>query len=134
MLFLEKALRAIGYRRVGQVTFEAQQDLLEAVQELARQERRPANQVTTELLRQALAQRQAAEHHVVRWQQLTSREQQVAALVCLDYTNQQIAVRLSISPDTVKSHVRNLLAKFELHRKSDLRILLNDWDFSGWER
>ena len=134
MLFWEKALRAFGYRRVELVTFEAQQDLLEAVQELARQERRPANQVTTELLKQALAQRRAAEHHVVRWQQLTSREQQVAALVCLDYTNQQIAARLSISPDTVKSHVRNLLAKFELHRKSDLRILLSDWDFTGWEK
>ena len=133
MLLWERALRALGYRRVPQVSFEVQQDLQEAVQDLARRERRPVGQMTTELLKQALAQRHAAELHIVRWKQLTTREQQVAALVCLDYTNQQIAARLSISPDTVKSHVRHLLAKFELHRKSDLRIMLSSWDFSGWD-
>ena len=67
-----------------------------------------------------------------RWQQLTPREQQVAALVCLNYTNHQIAARLSISPDTVKLHVHNLLAKFDLHRKADLRVALSDLDFSVW--
>ena len=133
-MFWNRALRALGYRRVPQVSFEVQQDLQDAVRELAKRERRPVGQMTTELLEQALALRRAAELHLARWRQLTTREQQVAALVCLDYTNQQIAARLSISPDTVKSHVRNLLAKFELHRKSDLRITLSSWDFSQWER
>ncbi len=133
MFLWERLLRALGYQRIRQVTFEAQQDLLDAVQTLADQERRPADQVTSDLIRQALAQRNAAEFYLDRWQQLTSREQQVAALVCLDYTNNQIAARLSISPDTVKSHVRNLLAKFDLHRKADLRVVLSGWDFSAWK-
>ena len=64
---------------------------------------------------------------------LTPREQDVAALACLGYTNRQIAARLGISPDTVKTHVRNLLHKFELHSKDELRSLLQDWDFSAWE-
>ncbi len=129
----ERALRSLGYRRVPQVSFEVLPAIQEAVQDLARKERCPVNQMTTKLIEQALAQRRAAEIHLVRWKQLTTREQQVAALICLDYTNQQIAARLSISPDTVKSHVRNVLAKFELHRKSDLRITLSSWDFSGWD-
>jgi DNA-binding NarL/FixJ family response regulator len=132
MFLWERLLRALGYQRVRQVTFEAQQDLLDAVQTLADQERRPADQVTSDLIRQALAQRSAAELYVDHWQQLTPREQQVAALVCLNYTNHQIAARLCISPDTVKSHVHNLLAKFDLHRKADLRVVLSDWDFSAW--
>ena len=103
------------------------------MQTLADQEQRPADQVTTDLIRQALAQRGAAEFFMDRWKQLTRREQQVAALVCLDYTNHQIAARLSIAPDTVKSHVHNLLAKFDLHRKADLRVALSGWDFSAWE-
>jgi DNA-binding NarL/FixJ family response regulator len=132
MFLWERLLRALGYQRIRQVRFEAQQDLLDAVQTLAEQERRPADQVTSDLIRQALAQRGAAEIYMDRWQQLTAREQQVAALVCLNYTNQQIAARLSISPDTVKSHVHNLLSKFELHRKADLRVALSSWDFSAW--
>ena len=134
MFLWERLLRALGYQRVRQVTFEARQDLLEAVQELADQESRLPEQVTTDLIRQALAQRRAAEFYVDRWQQLTPREQQVAALVCLNYTNHQIAARLTISPDTVKTHVHHLLAKFDLHRKADLRVTLSGWDFSAWEK
>ena len=134
MFLWERLLRTLGYQRVRQVTFEAQEDLLEAVQDLADRERRPADQVATDLIRQALAQRRAAEFYVEQWQQLTPREQQVAALVCLDYTNHQIAARLSISPDTVKTHVHNLLMKFDLHRKADLRVALSDWDFSAWDK
>jgi len=56
----------------------------------------------------------------------------VAALACLNFTNRQIAARLSISPQTVKSHMRNLLLRFELHSKVELRQVLSDWDFSEW--
>ncbi|MGW8250801.1 MAG: LuxR C-terminal-related transcriptional regulator, partial [Anaerolineales bacterium] len=39
---------------------------------------------------------------------------------------------LMISPETVKTHIRNVLSKFKLHSKHELRENLIDWDFSAW--
>ena len=68
-----------------------------------------------------------------QWETLTPREKCVAALGCLGYTNNQIAQRLTISQNTVKTHVRNVLRKFKLHSKDELRQYLNEWDFSDFE-
>jgi DNA-binding CsgD family transcriptional regulator len=53
--------------------------------------------------------------------------------VCLNYTTRQVAMRLGIAPDTVKTHVRNVLAKFDARSRQELRRLLAGWDFSAWE-
>jgi len=45
-------------------------------------------------------------------------------------TNRQIAAALVISPETVKTHLRHTLEKFELRSKADLRLLLRDLDSS----
>ncbi len=89
-------------------------------------------QAAQDLLKNALVDRQIAEAHLAHWRALTPRQQQVAALACLNFTNRQIAARLNISPQTVKAHLRNLLHRFELHSKSELRQALEDWDFSEW--
>jgi DNA-binding CsgD family transcriptional regulator len=89
-------------------------------------------QAAQDLLKDALLDRQLAEAHLARWRVLTPRQQQVAALTCLNFTNRQIAARLGISPQTVKAHLRNLLHRFELHGKAELRQALEDWDFSEW--
>ena len=59
-------------------------------------------------------------------QLLTPRERQVTQLTARGQTNHQIAYALRISPETVKSHVRNTLSKFGLHSKADLRVLLKE--------
>jgi DNA-binding NarL/FixJ family response regulator len=51
---------------------------------------------------------------------LTPRQRQVAELVSRGFTNTQIGERLSISPETVRTHVRQVLHALGLHRKSDL--------------
>jgi DNA-binding CsgD family transcriptional regulator len=89
-------------------------------------------QAAQDLLKNALVDRQISEAHLVHWRALTPRQQQVAALACLNFTNRQIAARLSISPQTVKAHLSNLLNRFELHSKAELRQALEDWDFSEW--
>jgi DNA-binding CsgD family transcriptional regulator len=89
-------------------------------------------EVAQDLLKTALVERQVAEAYLERWGALTLRQQQVAALACLNFTNRQIAARLGISPQTVKSHLYNLLHRFELNSKSELRQALSDWDFSQW--
>ena len=45
------------------------------------------------------------------FQTLSPRERQVTALICQGYTNRQIACRLTISPETVKSHASSILHK-----------------------
>ncbi len=67
------------------------------------------------------------------WKRLTQREQQVAALICLGYTSSEIAARLMISPETVKTHARNTLYKFNVTNRQELRYALSNWDFSGWD-
>lgn len=113
--------------------FQNDEELLEAVRALSVRERRSKDEVTAELLSQALVQRDKDEIYLLRWKSLTNREQQVTALTCLNYTNRQIGIRLGISTNTVATHVRNALYKFDLHSKDELRLALAGWDFSAWE-
>lgn len=108
-------------------------ELLERLSTLAKREKRTEEEIANELLAAALSQHAADEGNLHRWQELSRREQEVVALTCLGYTNRQIAVRLSISSETVKTHVRNALRKFGMHRKSELWKTLEHWDFSAWD-
>jgi len=126
---LRKVLGMQGSKRA----FELDQPLVEALRHLAEREHRPQDEVAVDLLSAALAQRQAAEVNLRVWQSLSSRQQQVTALICLNYTNRQIAARLEITTETVKSHVRNVLRKFNMHTKTELRPALAEWDFSEWQ-
>ena len=113
-------------------TFELDEPLRASLLSLAEQEQRPVEELTHDLLRQALSERRTTTTAFLYWGELTPRQQEVAALVCLGYTNQQIAARLSISPETVKTHVSNILGKFNVHTRFELRQIFVDWDFSAW--
>jgi DNA-binding CsgD family transcriptional regulator len=69
-----------------------------------------------------------------RWIMLSPREQEVTALTCLRYTNPQIASRLNLSVETVKTYLEKVLNKFGLKSKADLRVTFANWDFSEWEK
>jgi two-component system response regulator NreC len=118
---------------LGRQVLPFDQTILDQLQNLAEQEQRPKELVAADLLSMALVQRGAAETNLQRWRELSPREQQVATLVCLNYTNRQIAARLHISPETVKTHVRNTLYKFGLRTKAELHQALADWDFNAWQ-
>lgn len=134
MSLWQRLLRALGYYKgKDRFTFEVDTALIQSLQDLAQQERRPEDEVAAELLNFALAQRDVAEEYLQRWRVLSPRERQVAALVCLGYTNREIATKLVISPETVKTHVRNLLIKLDLGSRDDLRHAFADWDFTAWD-
>ena len=128
MYFLQFIQRILGLQVI-----HLDQPTLTELQNLAEQENRPKEAVAADLLAFALVQRGAAETKLRRWQELSPREREVTALLCLSYTHSQIARRLSISTPTVKTHVRNILRKFGLTRRSDLRLVLAEWDFSAWD-
>ena len=43
-----------------------------------------------------------------------------------------MAALMVISTNTVKTHVRHVLRKFEVSNKGELRQVLAGWDFAGW--
>lgn len=51
---------------------------------------------------------------------LTSREQDVFQLLAQGASNRQIAETLMITENTVKTHVRNILEKLELHSRNEV--------------
>jgi DNA-binding CsgD family transcriptional regulator len=113
--------------------YQFDQELVESLQLMAAHDQRDEDELASELLAYAIHQRQSAEKYWQSWLTLSERERQVAALVCLNHTNQQIATRLVISPETVKTHVRNVLVKYSFNRKVELRQALNGWNFNAWE-
>ena len=134
MKLWERFLFFLGIqRRRGVHLFALDESLHLALVDLAEQEKRPAEEVQAELLSSALAQRHADGDLWKRWRSLSPREQQVSALSCLGNTNRQIAARLGVAEETVKTHVKNALVKFKLHGKKELRMALGEWDFSRWE-
>lgn len=128
----QRLLADLGFQPAAYRSFPLDKELLQSLEQLATRERRSQEEVVADLLTCALAQREAAEVNLRRWRELSPRERQVAALICLDLTNRQIAARLNISPETVKTHVRHILEKFQMRSKLALRLMLSDWDFSDW--
>ncbi len=69
----------------------------------------------------------AAEIDQQRLDEFSPREQQVLLLLSHGYTNKEIAKSLSISPNTVKTHTRNVFGKLGVTNRtqavSEARIL-----------
>ena len=106
--------------------------LLQRVELLAQHEQRPPDEVIRALLSQALEARHSSDSAHQHWRSLSPREKNVAALICSGLTGRQAAARLVISPETVKTHARNILRKFNLRSRRELRALLEGWDLSAW--
>lgn len=134
MFFWQKLLQRLGIRRTepdAPRTFHLESYLARSVHELAQQEQRSSEEIAAELIASAFAQRQGYQEILRRWWLLSPREQQVAALICQEYTNPQIANQLVLSPETVRTHVRNVLHKFGVRSRSELRYILVE--LAGWE-
>lgn len=114
-------------------SFALEGELLLSLEQLADYRGSTPRKVASDLLARELQSVEIERETWQKWQLLTEREQQVAALVCLQYRTQQIATRLQIAPETVRSHVHNILKKLALPNRIALRQLLADWDFSSWE-
>lgn len=128
-----RLLKLLGSKRdSGSHYYELDENLHTALVDIANQERRPAREIQADLLAAGLARRDTHAEFWQRWQSLSPREQDVAAFTCLGYTNRQMAFKLKLAPDTIKGYVRQVLVKFQLHSKVELRLQLKSWDFSQW--
>lgn len=71
----------------------------------------------TRILHQVAKEREAHRDAMALLADLTDREREVLRLLAQGTRNDAIAQRLFISPQTVQTHVRNLLAKLGVHSK-----------------
>ena len=74
----------------------------------------------------------------VRMQHLSRREQEVLCCIAAGLTNQQIAERLSISINTVKTHVKHIFCKVQATSRAEaiavsirLNLMLDSDDIGG---
>jgi DNA-binding CsgD family transcriptional regulator len=133
MSIWQRFLFLIGLRpNPGPRKYEISEGLQVTLSTIARHEGRPEHELFPELLAAGLDQYRSVDELWPKWQSLSPREQDVTALCCLGFTNRQIAARLSLSPETIKTHVRNILLKFGIKSKSELRHILASWDFDAW--
>ena len=86
------------------------------LQTLAKHEGRPEDELFPDILAAGLTQYSTNDRIWKKWEALTPREQEVTALVCLGYTNGQMAARMGITEAGVKFHLRNVYAKFEVKK------------------
>lgn len=55
---------------------------------------------------------------------LTEREKQILRLVCDGLSNAEIAIKLGISPETVKSELKRIFRKIEVKNRTQAAVLL----------
>lgn len=105
-------------------TFEISESLQVTLSEFAQHAGRPEHEFTSDMVAAGLKQYILREKMKQKWASLTRREKDVARLIRRGMTNDQIAKRLSLSPETIKTHVANILLKFGVRKKSDLHHML----------
>ena len=54
--------------------------------------------------------------------ELSGREREISVLVAREFTNEQIGEKLDISELTVKTHLRNIYSKTDIHDRANLAI------------
>ncbi len=135
MSIWRKLLSVIGLRPLSAPRkYQVSESMQVTLTTLSQHEGRPEDDLIQDLLAAGLTQYYSFDELWKKWETLSTRERDVAALVCLGYTNKEIGVRLSISPETVKTHLRNVLLKFNLQNRTELRLSLKAGDFSAWNK
>jgi len=135
MSIWHKLLAMIGLRPISAPRkYQVSESMHVTLTTLSQHEGRPEDELIQDLLAAGLTQYYSFVELWHKWEALSPRERDVAALVCLGYTNKEIGVQLSISPETVKTHLRNVLVKFGLQNRTELRLSMKTWDFSAWQK
>lgn len=96
---------------------EAAEDVIASVKAAARGEILVDPQLLARVLQRVGAERQARRDAERIIRRLTEREREILGLLGKGFSNDDIAGKLYISPQTVQTHVRNILNKLAVHSK-----------------
>jgi ATP/maltotriose-dependent transcriptional regulator MalT len=135
MFLLPRRLRQLLEKKKGDDEpriFLQDEEIITLVRNVAQKQGRSEEEIISDFTKAGWDQLQQETEIVERWSSLSRREQQVVALICLGCRNYQIAEILVIAPETVKTHLQNIFAKFNLRSGKELRLILKDWNFAEW--
>ena len=96
---------------------DAAQELLAAAKSAAEGEVLIDPQTLARLLPQVARERELKRDAMMLLEDLTEREREILGLLAHGMRNDAIAAQLYISPQTVQTHVRNILGKLRVHSK-----------------
>jgi RNA polymerase sigma factor (sigma-70 family) len=117
----------------GRLIFETNTELSAQLWLAARLQDIAPEALVGELLMRGLEQEAFRAQAEAALTTLTPREREIAWLTAQGRTNRQIAENLVISPETVKTHVRHVLDKFNVGSKAELRLLFVDLGVRWWD-
>ncbi len=128
MVSLEHALRAAEPEGYVRLFVDLGLPMVRLLQEARRRE------VMTDYVEMLLAACEADQmspSHPALAEPLTSREQEILELVAAGLTNQEIAARLVISPETVKKHTGNIYGKLGVNNRTEAAARARELDLLG---
>jgi DNA-binding NarL/FixJ family response regulator len=92
-------------------------DLVEAARAVFRGEALVPPRLLATLLNKLIRHRRERDEAIILLSRLTRRERQVLAMLARGADNRAIADALTISPDTARTHIQNLLGKLGVHSR-----------------
>ena len=108
--------------------FALDAETYKSLQLIAEREQTTPEQVAARLFEFAIHEQDLQTGALRYWEDLTPRQKQVVAHICRRDTDRQIAAALHIAPNTVKSHVKTILEKYQVNSRAELRLLMAPWD------
>ncbi len=108
----------------GHRIYQVSESLQILVSSVAQREGLPEDEFLDDLVAAGLVEHLGIAEFAPKWKSLTKREKEVARLVRHGLTNRQIAGQLAVSTETVNTHVQNIMRKFGVSDKAELRHIL----------
>lgn len=90
-------------------------ELLEAISDVMR----GGAPMTGEIARKVIASFQRADTPIAPGERLTRREEEILALLTHGYSNKEIADRINLSFDTVRTHLRHIYEKLHVRSRTE---------------
>ncbi len=128
---LRQGIRAFDDRNMHRLTLTIDQEVVKQLTLRAQLAGLSIEELGAEILSEAVLQIEQ-QQNLEKWGTLTQREQEVAALACLNLSYQEISQHLHIETGTVHTHLKSVYGKMEVNGKQHLATLLREWDFSNY--
>ena len=122
-------VKALEAGVTGYLTMDSSlEGLIDAAREVLRGEIVIPQDMVSELIAHLLRRRNGHQDALKRAASLTRREREVLLLLADGMEGQAIADTLVISPQTVRTHIQNLLVKLEVHSRLEAVALVKHGD------
>ena len=121
----------VAYVRAGVAGFVLKdatfKEFLKTIRDVAQGKKVLPQSLTSSLFSQIVAHAaQTGRNNPYKSVRMTNREREVIELIAEGLSNKQIATRLNLAVDTVKSHVHNILEKLQLHTRLEIASYRHD--------